>query len=548
MVKLKLPIFHTFTLALAFSLIIVMSAEVGTAQAQNLVYHLEHEWVKIWINQDGTIDLLYDITIVCDEGTLQYVEIGQPNRDFYVGPAYDENNNELSASDTTEGDHYKVTVDLEDLNAGEEVRFNLTTNVGQMLWEDSQNPGNVGMQFTPTWFPISIGNLRLLIVLPSGVNASNLKTMTGAEWDNSGVEDGSFTVFWERQDLIPNQKFTFGVSFPKEFVQEYQAQPNFLRAYGLWIAVLVILVAVVTIVGFVAFRKRKYLRPIMSVETLGIRRGLTAVEASYLLDLKPKMIVTEILYSLLSKRVVWVSATKPSVELNVLKPLKRKNEEKPQQPQLRYYEIDFLNAIKEDGALDETRLAETVLFLRHSVEEKLRGYCRRDTIDYYKKVVAKAWEQVEQAGTPALASKAYDEQLLWLLLDPQQGTRTRKAFENRVFEPAPFWFWYWYGYQQYSRGPTYQPNLDSPAQSQPPPKIPGADFANNIATAVENTSNSIVVNLEKFANAILPPPPPKQTSRQPARKGASCVCACAACACACACVSCACACAGGGAG
>jgi hypothetical protein len=61
---------------------------------------------------------------------------------------------------------------------------------------------------------------------------------------------------------------------------------------------------------------------------------------------------------------------------------------------------------------------------------------------------------------------------------------------------------------------------------------------------MEKTSSNIVVNLEKFANAIVPPP--AKASHEPARKGADCVCACAACACACACVSCACACAGGG--
>ena len=52
---------------------------------------------------------------------------------------------------------------------------------------------------------------------------------------------------------------------------------------------------------------------------------------------------------------------------------------------------------------------------------------------------------------------------------------------------------------------------------------------------MEKTSSNIVVNLEKFANAIVPPPP--KASHEPARKGADCVCACAACACACACVS-----------
>jgi len=297
-----------------------------------------------------------------------------------------------------------------------------------------------------------------------------------------------------------------------------------------------------------ALRKKPYLNPVISVEALGIKRGLTAVEASYLLDLKPNMIVTEILYSLLKKRAVWVKTIKPSVTLEIMKPFESKKPVESAEGQLRYYEIDFLKAIKKDGMLDEELLAETILFLCRSVEEKLRGYCRRDTIDYYRKIVEKAWIQVEQAGTSEIASKTYDEQLLWLLLDPQHRTRTETAFKNRVFEPTPLWFWYWYGYQQYYPRPTYKPNVDAPTQAKPPPKIPGADFANNIATAVEGTSNSIVANLEKFANAIIPATPPPRTSHQPAHRGSSCVCACAACACACACVSCACACACGGAG
>jgi hypothetical protein len=213
----------------------------------------------------------------------------------------------------------------------------------------------------------------------------------------------------------------------------------------------------------------------------------------------------------------------------------------------RYYAIDFVKAIKEDGTLDEEKLAQTIMFLRDSVEEKMHGYCRRDTIDYYTKIVAKAWEQVELAGTAELASKAYDEQLLWLLLDPNYKSRTDAAFRDGAFEPSPFWFWYWYGYHHYYPNPTYTPNIGIPAQSAKPPTIPGADFANNIATAVEKTSNNFVVNLEKFANAIIPMPTAK-ASTAPARSEAKCVCACATCACACACVSCACACAGGGVG
>ncbi len=215
---------------------------------------------------------------------------------------------------------------------------------------------------------------------------------------------------------------------------------------------------------------------------------------------------------------------------------------------LRYYEIDFLNSLKPDGTLDEVKLARAVMNLRENVEGRMRGYCRRDTVDYYRKVVAKAWGQVEQAGTPDLASKAYDEQLLWLLLDPECQARTQTAFRDRAFEPNPLWFWYWYGYTHYYPHPAYAPAPQPPPQTAKLPSLPGADFANNIVKTLEGTSNSIVVNLEKFANAIVPLPQAQKVSSQPVHHDATCVCACHACACACACVSCACACAGGGVG
>jgi hypothetical protein len=197
--------------------------------------------------------------------------------------------------------------------------------------------------------------------------------------------------------------------------------------------------------------------------------------------------------------------------------------------------------------LNEEKLAETVMSLRDNTEEKMRGYCRRDTIDYYRNIVTKAWTQVEQAGTPELASNAYDEQLLWLLLDPNVKNHTQTAFQNRAFEPNPLWLWYWYGYTHYNPNPIIKPSTTIPTLPTKPPAIPGAEFANNVATSLESTANNIVVNVEKFANSIIPAPSSK-ASNEPTQHNATCVCACHACACACACVSCACACAGGGVG
>ncbi|MDH5482026.1 MAG: hypothetical protein OEY22_03990 [Candidatus Bathyarchaeota archaeon] len=521
---------------------------LNCVSAQERQYHVNQEWVKIWIMEDGTIDLFYNISITLDSGpNITWVSVGQPNRDFTIGNATDQNGHLLTTSDASSGTDYKVQVNLASpVAAGQTVWFTVITNVAHMIYEDNQT--NVGMEFKPTWWETArVYDLRVLIVLPLGVNSSMVGT--SVNWNSTLLEpDGRLAVFWQRQDLAPNQQYSFGVSFPKEYVQRYDTKPSgivaFFQQYGIALFILGVFFCGIGTVIYVA-RKKPYLIPKISMETLGIRRGLTAVEASYILDMKPTKIVTEILYSLLQKRAIWVESTSPSIKLKIMQPF-QDGTGTPEKP-LRYYEIDLLKAIKEDGTLDEEKLAEMVMFLRDTVEQKLNGYCRRDTIDYYRKIVAKAWDQVEQAGTPELASKTYDEQLLWLLLDPNHQMRTQTAFRDRAFEPSPFWLWYWYGYHHYHPNPTYKPNVETPNQSVKPPTIPGTDFANNIATAVEKTSSNIVANLEKFANAIIPMPSAK-ASHEPARHGATCVCACHACACACACVSCACACASGGVG
>jgi hypothetical protein len=535
---------HLLLVALIAAFMLVSFTNVAVAQRQ---YHLDQEWAKIWINQDGSIDLFYNISITLDSGdAINWVEIGQPNNDFTIGEAVDQNGHTLAASDTSSGSDYKVRVNLfSPLTAGHTAIFSLTTNVASMIHEDETNADYVGMQFTPTWWTeASVVSLKVLIVLPPNVPQDSIRTMEN--WDNLLPEDDSLAVYWQRTDLAPDQRYTFGVAFPKEYIESYIAAPPLWQRYLPWVLAIGLIIGAVGTVVYVV-RKRPYLIPKISMETLGIRHGLTAVEASYLLDMKPTMIVTEMLYSLLQKRAVWVEAATPSLKLKIMEGFKDKSTY-AEGAKLRYYEIDFLDAIRPDGTLDEEKLAATVILMRQTVEEKLRGYCRRDTIDYYKSVVTKAWEQVQQAGTAELASKAYDEQLLWLFLDPEYQGRTSTAFHDRAFEPNPLWLWYWYGYIHYHPNPTYKPNVETPAQSGKPPTIPGSDFANNMVSAIGKTSNNIVVNIEKFANAIVQAPPAARASHEPAHHGATCVCACAACACACACVSCACACAGGGVG
>jgi hypothetical protein len=531
---------------LALTLFVVCPC-AKTVWAQEIQYHVEKEWAKIWINTDGTIDLQYTVQIACDQGRITYVYLGQPTGDFKIGEALDSNGRALKVEDATDGSDYRAKVYLnEPLTDGQSAEFTVTTNVGHVIWKDETNPGNVGLQFTPTWWSAGVNDLRVLVVLPAAIVQDQVRVTP--DWDNIYTdpnESGRLVVYWERKDVAPNTQLQFGISFPAAAVQNYETtkQANIISK-NVWV-IFPILFAVFVGVIVVAVRRlrRSYLAPKMQMETLGIRRGFTAVEAAYLLGVPPNKAVVMVLYSLLLKRAVWVNSTEPSLKLQISEGFK--DPARPTETQLRYYEKDFLSAISSDDRLDEKALADAYMRIRTAVENAMTGYCRADTIAFYRKTVEEAWGQVEKAGAADIASKMFDENLLWLILDGNFKGRSEDAFKGFDFQPMPFWWWYWFGYSQYDPNPTYNP---ASGVGHPPPTIPGADFANSIATSIEKTTNNFVVNLEKFTTSILPAPPPKQLSREPVHHEANCACACVSCACVCACVSCACACASGGVG
>jgi hypothetical protein len=207
------------TLFLLCLLVFLSTSLLTTASAQSRQYHLGQEWVKIWINQDGSIDLSYNISVTLDSGdNINFIRVDQPQGDFTIGNATDQYGNLLSTSDASSGSDYKVQVNLNSpLTAGQTIWFTVTTNVAGMIYENNQT--NVGMLFKPTWWSeATVADLRVLIVLPAGVAQSQIAT--SVNWDDVLLEDGRWAVFWERTDLAPNQQYVFDVSLPKEYIPE----------------------------------------------------------------------------------------------------------------------------------------------------------------------------------------------------------------------------------------------------------------------------------------------------------------------------------------
>jgi hypothetical protein len=526
-------------------------ALVPLVGAQGVTYSVSQEWTKVWINTDGSVNILYNITFTYLSGSPQGLfDVGMPKGGFQINYVESLSGASLQYQDISSGGYYGVEVTLEKPVAlNQPITFIVYATVPGMVYSDSTNPGNDGVQFFPSTFASasgSIADFRVEIVLPPGVQTAEVKSPAGLPFDNVFMEGNRTAVYWNRTAWPPSQTFESGVSFPEKYVTQglsHAAIFVIVVAFVVCVFVVVSIVALKYGQGFGGLAREDYVNPRISIEALGANRSLTAVEAGLVMGLKPVRVLTMALYGLLMKRMVAVVETDPVIKLKKLEKPAGGSASAP-----RYYESDYLQAIQSDGTLDEKALARTYQGLVDTVNQKLRGYSREDTMNYYKSIVDKAWTQVTQAGTPELKGDALDKNLDWLLADEKFDDRFKTAFPPRIIIlPNPTWWWYW-GVPQFPSGqkapqPTSRTALPSaPIKTTP---VPGQDFANNVVRGLQTASNNMVKNMQDFANKLIPfqtAPKEESVAGRP-----SCVCACHACACACACVSCACACAGGGA-
>jgi hypothetical protein len=285
------------------------------------------------------------------------------------------------------------------------------------------------------------------------------------------------------------------------------------------------------------------LPPKVSIEGHGIKRGLTAVEAAILMEQPMDKILTMVLYGLLKKEAVTVVSKDP---------LQIKAEAKL--PEGLYpYENSFITAYqKTDPKERRTALQDVMVTLVQSVSEKMKGFSRKETIDYYQSIITQAWQQVEAANTPEVKSEKYAENMDWAMLDKDYNDRTQ-----RTFGTGPIWmpFWWWRVDPTISRPATTigrgggAPSIPTGGKSTTInlPNLPGATAAATVIGTMQGFSSKVVGDITSFTSSVTnktnPVPAATSTGWKPTGGigGGSFHCACA-----CACAGCACACAGGG--
>lgn len=531
--------------------------------AQSYSFSLDKEVVNVYWNADGSLSLDYQFTFTNRPGAqpIDFVDVGLPNSNYnYSSITADVNGAPVSVSTDYQGSGTGVAVELgsQSIQPGQTGMVHVYIGrIERVVYPDDNDDAYASAVFSPTWFGsqyvVGVTDLTVIYHLPPGVQPEEPRwhgAPSGfpSEPQTGFDSEGRITYTWRNPTASGSTQYKFGASFPKTYIPETAiVTPAAFDFGGLFTSVLANL-DVLLCCGFFAFifggipalnlyaerkRKLKYLPPRIAIEGHGIKRGLTAVEAAILLEQPLDKVMTMILFGLLKKNAAQV-VTRDPLKVEAVEPLPEK---------LHEYEFEFIKAFKETEARKrQKRLQEMTVGLVKSVAEKMRGFSRKETLDYYKSITEKAWALVEAENTPEVKSRKFDEALEWTMLDKEYDDRTRRTFTGPVILPR------WWG----SYNPAYRPAASAPASAKPMAApvskgsaLPGADFAAQMVTGVQTFSQKVVGNINTFTEGVTKTtnPPPKPSASRSGRSGGG---GGRSCACACACAGCACACAGGG--
>ncbi len=550
-------------------LLALLFTSYGIAQAQDYYFQLPQKVVHAYWETDGTLTLDYTYVFKNDPSghSIEFVDVGLPNGSFNednVSATINGKPVDYVSSSEFQGEGSSgvaVALGSNSIPPGQTgtVRVRIT-RIKSVLHPDSQDKNYASAVLIPNYFLSSVvygpSDMTVTFHFPAGVQPAEPRWHTSPAGFPSEPEtgiDGQGDIYytWYNAAASPSSKYTFGASFPASYVPD-SAIVRF--DFGAWLDANLCLIIPAGIFGLfilssvggvVSSRRRQmqYLPPKISIEGHGIKRGLTAVEAAILLEQPLDKVLTMILFGVLKKNAADVISQDP---LNV-KPVS------PLPADLNDYEIAFLKAFEFATKKEQQNaLATMSVGLVQGVSEKMKGFSRKETIEYYKNIVERAWAQVQEADTPEVKSKKYDELMEWTMLDRNYEDRTRDVFRQSPVYLPMWWGHYSPSYRTASASRPSTASMPSSGSGGGMPHLPGSDFAASVVNGATNFSAGVIGNVSQFTNKVTsrtnPVPVATTSSRGSSYRGGGGRSSGGgrSCACACACAGCACACAGGG--
>src|SRR3972149_336470 len=515
-------------------LFLILLVPLNVAFAQNYLFAVPREQVDLYWETNGTLTIEYLIVFQNYGSPLDVVDLGLPNANYSVanitatidGQPVDSIDYDSPYIDIGPAIYFAPNA----LPPGQTGTFRARiTNITGVLYTDSEDENYASAVFIPNYFGSEFvtGSSDITVVyhLPAGVQPAEPKWHIA---DHPGFPDtpttgsdsqGRITYTWRNSNGNVYSEYLFGASFPKSYVPAASiAEPNFWQRYSidpeffipfLFCCCFALFIVAIIWIGVVSDRRRRmqYLPPKIAIEGHGGKSGLTAPEAAILLEQPMDKILTMILFSTIKKGAAQVANRDP-LEIAMTTPRPK---------DLREHEASFLEACQEgDKGARRRALQKLMVDLVTGVANKMRGFSKRETVDYYKKITEDAWQQVQSADTPKVMSKLYEENLEWTMLDPDYGDRTQEVFTGRPVYAPRWWPLYIGTHAAGGRSVISAPTRSTGGGRASLPPLPGADFAASMVKGTQDFAGSVVGNLADFTGGVTKvtnPPPPPSASR-----------------------------------
>ncbi|MCE5206741.1 MAG: hypothetical protein LLG42_00340 [Chloroflexi bacterium] len=555
---------------------VFLSLNNSPVTGQSYSFQLPSAQVNYLIESDGTATIEYIYVFSNDNGApdIEFVDIGMPAGSTYSYSDMSATIDEQAITHIQNSEYVSNGVEFglgsNAIPAGQTGTFHaVIRNVSGTVFPGTaeEQETYVGTQFQPNYFDGSAvsgkTDMTVTIILPPGLTENEPRYYTPDGWPGADEPETGFMgdrayYRWQSADARGDGQYLFGASFPARLIPESAiAQPPANNTFsdnssgGISVAIgnfidnisgfaccgiFALFFGWTTYQGVVGSKKRRmqYLPPKVSIEGHGIKRGLTAVEAAVLMQQPIDKVFTMILFSVVKKNAAEV-VTRDPLEIKLIQPTPE---------DLRGYETDFLKAFETaDAAKRRLALQDLMVKLIQSVTQKMKGFSHKETVEYYKQIIEKAWEHVTAEDTPEVKVQNLEEAMDWTMADKDYENRSRRTFTGPVFLPM-WWGRYDPTFSTSSTGGgTGNVSVPRPSGSGQSslPQMPGSDFAASVVNGVSTFSAGVIGNLTNFTGAVTNKtnPIPKSSGRSSGRSGGGCACACA-------CASCACACAGGG--
>ncbi len=361
------------TLRITFLLLVLVIFTASSAQAQTYLFQLSELHVNVYINEDGTASIDYAFTFVNNPSAspIEYVDVGMPVSNFSLNDVTaDVNGSPVSVSSDYQGSGgsgFAAALGSHAIPPGGSATVHVfVPNVGPWLRFDNTDKNYASFVFNTTYFGRQYvegtTNTSVTFHLPPGVQPGEPRWHAAPAGFSSepvaGIdEQGRVTYTWSNSQASGAEAYQFGASFPAKYVP-----PSAIKSPSLWEVLGISQDQVFTFLccgGIFALiiggswlanlgskkRKMQYLPPKISIEGMGIKRGLTAVEAAILMEESLDKVMTMILFGVLKKNAASVVSKEP-LKLQLASPLP---------DGLNPYETDFLKAFDNTSAAERRK-------------------------------------------------------------------------------------------------------------------------------------------------------------------------------------------------